>query len=90
MDPEDAQPILFEWIEFLGQAIAQGMVDVGGEVEMELTSGLGVDYAVHVTSAQAGQGIVELTGRIRVAGTDGPVMEAKAEMEVPDQGTPDA
>lgn len=89
MDPEDAQPILFEWIEFLGQAIAQGMLDVGGELEMELTSGLGIDYAVHVTSASAGEGVVELTGRIREAGTDGPVIEARAEMEVPDAGTPE-
>ena len=90
MDQEDAEGVLTEFINLLAQTIASGMVEVGGEIGTEVSSGGGYDYSVEVTSAPAGPGRIELVGRIREQGTSGPDLELRAEMDLPGPDGPEA
>lgn len=84
MDTEDARSVLLEWMAFLADAITGGMVDVGGEVRTDVTSGGGHEYRVHVRSAPGGPGQVILTGRIHTLGTDQvEMLEERGEMDLP-------
>ena len=89
MDEEDAEGVLIEWMEVLAHTIANGMVEVGGEISTEVSSSGGYDYSVEVTSAPVGPGQAELLGRIRQQGTRGPVLERRAEMDLPEPDAPD-
>jgi hypothetical protein len=90
MDQEDANGVLTEWITILAEAISNGIVEVGGDLSMEATSGGGHDYAVEVTSAWAAPGLAELVGRIRESDANSSVLEARAEMEIAGADAPGA
>jgi thiamine biosynthesis lipoprotein ApbE len=76
-------------MEVLAHTIANGMVDVGGEITTEVSSSGGYDYAVEVTSSRTGPGQAELIGRIREQGTSDPVLELRADIDLPAPDAPD-
>lgn len=91
MDTDDARGVLLEWMAFLADAITGGMVEVGGEVRTDVTSGAGHDYRVHVRSAPGQPGRASLTGRIHTLGTDQvEMLEERDEADLPDAGPADA
>ena len=84
MDREDAHGVLIEWMTFLADTLTSGMIAVGGEVRTDVTSGAGRAYRVHVRSAAAEDGRVDLVGRIHTLDQDQVEMiEERGEMELP-------
>ena len=84
MDTEDAHGVLHEWMTFLADAITNAVVEVGGEVRTDVTSGAGHEYRVHVRSALGDGGRISLTGRIHTLGTEQvEMLEQRGEMEQP-------